>query len=565
MLFGLLPGLVGAFYSQTVRLIERHSELNALSRALDRALGGTGVGLAICGEPGAGKSALVEVACAQATGLRMLRGACDPLATPRPLGPFRDLLADLGSLDRDASLVEVCEATYDALRSEPTVLVVEDLHWVDAASVEVLRFLVRRLETMACAIVVTYRDDEITAQHSARPLLGDFAAVEHLSTLRLAPLSVAGVAELLADTALEPEAVYAVTGGNPFFVAEVAKEPDRPLPSTVRDTVLARTAGIAAADFEVLQIAAAAPDRLDDRLLPALGVDLPTLWRLHETGLLLRDRRGLVYRHELARLAVESTIPAGGAARLHARLLDALERIQPRDPAVLSHHAVAAGDAPRAARYAQEAATEAARTGSHTEAVAFLHTALDHLNGGQPGERARLLMQLAYEQYMISRLDPAIETITTTFPLWRAAGDPTGLSAAHVACATFEYYNAHRQQAVEHAERAAGLAHDRDGLAYGAARAARAYLAYHQSDFHLAGACSMDAARVAQQVGNEALGLKSQLVQAVTDLALGASGARQRCVAVIEDARQRNLDELASTGYSNLASLDVEQRRLVDR
>ena len=265
------PGLVGAFYSQTVRLIERHSELNALSRALDRALGGTGVGLAICGEPGAGKSALVEVACAQATGLRMLRGACDPLATPRPLGPFRDLLADLGSLDRDASLAEVCEATYDALRSEPTVLVVEDLHWVDAASVEVLRFLVRRLETMACAIVVTYRDDEITAQHSARPLLGDFAAVEHLSTLRLAPLSVAGVAELLADTALEPEAVYAVTGGNPFFVAEVAKEPDRPLPSTVRDTVLARTAGIAAADFEVLQIAAAAPDRLDDRLLPALG------------------------------------------------------------------------------------------------------------------------------------------------------------------------------------------------------------------------------------------------------------------------------------------------------
>ena len=138
---------------------------------MDRALGGTGVGLAVCGEPGAGKSTLVEVACAQATGLRMLRGACDPLATPRPLGPFRDLLADLGSLDRDASLAEVCEGTYDALRTEPTVLVIEDLHWVDAASVEVLRFLVRRLETMACAVVVTYRDDEID-----RPALGPTAA-----------------------------------------------------------------------------------------------------------------------------------------------------------------------------------------------------------------------------------------------------------------------------------------------------------------------------------------------------------------------------------------------------
>ena len=112
-------GPARAFYSQTVRLIERTHELNALSRALDRALGGTGVGLAICGEPGAGKSALVEVACAQATGLRMLRGACDPLATPRPLGPFRDLLADLGSLDRDASLAEVCEATTTPGGSSP--------------------------------------------------------------------------------------------------------------------------------------------------------------------------------------------------------------------------------------------------------------------------------------------------------------------------------------------------------------------------------------------------------------------------------------------------------------
>ena len=125
-------------------------------------------------------------------------------------------------------------------------------------------------------------------------------------------------------------------------MTEVAKEPDRPLPRTVRDAVLARTTGIAADDLEVLQLAAAAPDRLDDRVLPALGVDLPTLRRLFDTGLLLRSRHGLVFRHELARLAVESTIPAGGATRLHARLLQALEGIEPRDPAVLTHHAVAA-------------------------------------------------------------------------------------------------------------------------------------------------------------------------------------------------------------------------------
>src|SRR6266511_4025161 len=252
-------------------ILERERELDVLSGALAAAIGGAGSGIAITGESGAGKSVLVEAACARAasTRLRVLRGGCDPLVTPRPLGSFRDLLADLGPLDGHVPLTEVCESTYAVLRSEPTVLVVEDLHWIDAASVEVLRFLVRRIEAMPCAIVVTYRDDEIGDQHSARPLLGDFAVLEHLETRRLSPLSVEGVAAMLQDGRLDPEKVHAVTGGNAFFVTEVAKQPDLALPSTVRDAVLARTAGIAPADFEVLQLAASAPDRLDDRVLPA--------------------------------------------------------------------------------------------------------------------------------------------------------------------------------------------------------------------------------------------------------------------------------------------------------
>ena len=544
----------GATYSQAVGLLERERELDVLSGALAAAIGGAGSGIAITGESGAGKSVLAEAACARAasTRLRVLRGGCDPLVTPRPLGPFRDLLADLGPLDGHVPLTEVCESTYAVLRSEPTVLVVEDLHWIDAASVEVLRFLVRRIEAMPCAIVVTYRDDEIGDQHSARPLLGDFAVLEHLETRRLSPLSVEGVAAMLQDGRLDPEKVHAVTGGNAFFVTEVAKQPDLALPSTVRDAVLARTAGIAPADFEVLQLAASAPDRLDDRVLPALGVDLPTLRRLHATGLLLRNRGGLVFRHELARLAVESTIPVGGLAPLHTRLLDALERIEPRDPAVLTHHAVAAADAARATRYALEAADEAARTGAHTEAVAFLQTALSFLDGRRPRERAALLTQLANEQYMTSRLGPAIESVTATFPLWHEAGDAAGLSAAHDWAALFEYYNARRREAEGHADRAVSLARDSE-LEYGAARVTRGYLAFQGGDYDLTVACNTDADRIAGELGHEALGLRSGVIRAATDLALGVNGSRERLVELVEEARARNLDELASTGYSNVA------------
>ena len=162
----------------------------------------------------------------------MLRGQCDPLDTPRPLGPFRDLaLPGLEGIGQaDGLLSEVCEQVYDALRAEPTVLVVEDLHWVDAASVEVLRFLARRIESMPILLLLTYRDVEIDPRHAARRLLGDIAALDGFDTLALAPLSVDGVKQLLAGSGLDPVRVHAVTGGNPFFVTEVAKEPDLPLP-----------------------------------------------------------------------------------------------------------------------------------------------------------------------------------------------------------------------------------------------------------------------------------------------------------------------------------------------
>jgi DNA-binding CsgD family transcriptional regulator/tetratricopeptide (TPR) repeat protein len=544
-----------------VTLVDRDRELTHLARLLSAAGGGSGAGVAISGEPGVGKSAVVEAACAAISGLRILRGGCDPLSTPRPLGPFRDALPELADLEHDATLATVCDATFAALRRTPTALVIEDLHWVDTATVELLRFLVRRLEAMPCALILTYRSDEIGDRHPARPLLGDVAALPTMTTLTLTPLSVSGVARLLGDKPVAAQRVHEITGGNPFFVQEVAKEPDLPLPLTVRDAVLARTAGLSAADLEVLQLAAAAPDRLVDRVLPRLGVDLPTLRRLQATGLLLRDDRGLVFRHELARIAVESTIPPGGAAALHGRLLDALERIEPHDAAVLTHHAVAAADGTRALRYAEEAAAEASRTGSHREAVAFLQIALGHVSAQRPRERAQLLTALSHEQYMTSQLQVAIDSANAALALWHRESDLAGVSAAHESCAIFEYYNAQRRTAEDHADRAASFAPDTAGDQYGAASATRAYLAYHRGRYPAAVDGAREAAHIAATTGNQGLALRSSVIAAVVDLVRDGLGARERVIELINQARAAGLDELASTGYSNLSYLDVEQRR----
>ncbi|MFI7588480.1 ATP-binding protein [Spongisporangium articulatum] len=567
-------------------LVEREHELGVLHSAVAAAAAGEGGVVALAGDAGTGKTALLRAVVRSSTGRtaapdgpqggpHVLLGSCDPLSTPRPLGPLRDMAARAGSawpdLEGDLTPAGVCDRLYAALRERPTVLVVEDLHWVDEATADVLRFLVRRIDTLPLTVLLSYRDVEIGPDHTARLLLGDLARTEQARTLTLQPLSADGVAALLGGTRLDPARVHGVTGGNPFFVTEIAKEPERPLPTSVRDAVLARAAAVSVDDLQVLQLVATAPDRLDDRVLPHLGVDLPTLRRLDATGLLVRERGGLVFRHELARRALESTVPPGGAHGLHRALLDALEQVDPTGHAVLTHHAVAARDSARAARHARAAADEATLAGSHSEAAAFLEIALKHLDDVPLAERAELLRRLSVEQYMTSRLGRAIDTVKATFPLWQRAGDPVGLATAYDSCAVFEYYNARRAEAEEHVERATAAVAPPDApdgtdgeAAYAGARTTRAYLALMGSELDLAAAYLDEATGIADRRGDDRLALRAGLFAATARLGRGELAARADLVDHLERARGIAWDELASTAYSQLAHLDVEQRRLRD-
>lgn len=549
-----------------VPLLERESELDVLSGTIAQARLGQGSGIAVVGEPGAGKSAVLDAGVTAASECRVLRGGCDPLSTPRPLGPFRDLAGVVGfashSGDDEATLSQWCETVHAALTTEPTLLVIEDLHWVDAASVEVLRFLARRLDGSPLVLWVSYRESEVGPRHSARPLLGDFARLEGVATLSLEPLSVEAVGTLVEPVGLDAASVHAATQGNPFFVTEVAKEPGRPVPGSVRDAVLARTASVTPEDFEALQLVAAAPDRLDDVALASLAIDLPTLRRLDETGLLVRGRGGLLFHHELARQAIESTIPPGGSEQIHARLLAALEQVTPIDPARLTHHAVAAGDRSKAAFHARQAAAEATAAGAHTEAAAFFGVALENLDGATAAERADLLQRRSLELYMTSRLAEAIDTIRQTFALWEEAADGAGLASAHETCAVYEYYNARRAEAEAQAERASavGLEAGADGVV-GQASATRGYLAYMRSDLASAQSWLDVSARLAAEQQMDALAARSGMLRDLTAMAAGDKSVRTAVLDGIDQARARSMDELASSIYSQLSYLDVEQRR----
>jgi predicted ATPase len=231
-------------------ILEREHELAALAAAVREAAAGTGSVALVSGEAGIGKSSLVEAlpSVLPPEG-RLLVGYCDDLATRRTLGPFRDLVGGVGA-ELARALREGTDRyrLLEALRTElswaghPTVLVVEDVHWADEATLDVLRYLVRRAAGLPVVLLLTYRDDEIDPDHPVRHLLGLISRTDRVRRLPLARLSPDAVRQLSAASPLDSRDVYAVTSGNPFFVTEVIAAGDATHPPpTIVDAVLART------------------------------------------------------------------------------------------------------------------------------------------------------------------------------------------------------------------------------------------------------------------------------------------------------------------------------------
>ncbi len=176
-------------------LVERDAELARLHEAFAAAEDGQGQLVLVAGEAGIGKTSLVRRFCGELPShAPVLWGSCDPLATPRPLGPFLEIAeADprLG-LRPDSPPHEVASVLLELSR-EPLVVVVEDVHWADEATLDAVRLLGRRLERTRGLVLATYRDDALERDHALRMVLGDLATAAAVGRLQMTPLSPAGV------------------------------------------------------------------------------------------------------------------------------------------------------------------------------------------------------------------------------------------------------------------------------------------------------------------------------------------------------------------------------------
>lgn len=413
----------------TTALVDRDGELAVLRGCCRRACAGEAVAVLVGGEAGVGKSRLVEqfAADARAAEARVLIGQCVPLGDEGPpLAPiagalrqllrtegraafagreqeFARLLPELGPVGPAAVaeahsgvLFELLAGLLDRLaEQQPLVFVIEDLHWADRSTRDLIAFLIRSARTPSTLLVCTYRSDELHRGHPLRPLLAEMDRVREVERVQLERLDRDGTAQLLASLlggeqpAAVIDAIHGRAQGNPFFTEELAAcgGGDAGMPESLRDVLLARVDALPEAAQRVLRLAAAGGARTGHDLLAEVA-DLPSgeldaaLRTAVAAQLLVADcDGGYEFRHALVREAIHDDLLPGERARLHARYASAIEA-KPRlvvagdAPAALAHHWFAANDLPRALDAALCAADAAGARYAYAERSRLLERVL---------------------------------------------------------------------------------------------------------------------------------------------------------------------------------------------
>ncbi|QXG74874.1 AAA family ATPase [Modestobacter sp. L9-4] len=491
-------------------LVGRAAELDRLLQHVDRAASGRSSAVLVAGDAGVGKSRLLEELGARATarGVRVLVGHCVDLGdVGLSYLPFVDLLrpvaadpvlravldrypqltdvltgrvrtvapdqpvpaaADLGgpllsahrALGRPADdgrlqLFESVAALLGELAAEqPLVVVLEDLHWADRSSRDLLRYLLARLVDEPVAVIASYRADDLHRRHPLRPLLAELVRLPGVERLQLAALPDADVERLVRGLAAARggasdrvvDDVVARAEGNAFYAEELlaAGLHGEELPLGLSDVLLARVETVSPEAQEVLRVAAVAGRRVRHELVLAVsGQAAAQLERslaeaVHHHLLVVADDGRYLFRHALLREAVLADLLPGERVRLHGAVATHLaDHPGTGTAAERAHHLLASNDLPGALTASLDAAAAAGRVGApaeqlqHLEAALALWPVVPDAAGRAGRAHWQLLVDTAASARVAGEVHRAVALLRAAQGVLGPAGDPADRARVH--------------------------------------------------------------------------------------------------------------------------------------
>jgi ATP/maltotriose-dependent transcriptional regulator MalT len=558
-------------------LLERESLLAQLRDLLEESRLGRGRLVLISGEAGIGKTVLVEAFCRDAAAdVDVLWGSCDAVVPARPFAPLVDiadkvdgaLRVALDALDRN----RVFDAFLELLRQPsglPPMVVLEDLHWADEATLDLLRVVGRRIRDLPILLIGTYRDDEVGNEHPLRLALGDIpaAAVE----IEVPALSADAVEVLAEGKGVDAAALHGATAGNPFFVTEVLAAGEGKIPVTVRDAVFARLGRLSSPGQQILRAASVLGETFEPSILRRVADgDRAAIEECVERGMLHLDGDVLRFRHELAERAIREGLGRSELVALHARAVAVLREAGAVDPGRLAHHAVEADDAAAVLELAPEAAERAVSLGAHREAAAHYSTCLRFASELDERSRAELLECHARESLVTDDVDGALASQKRALDCWRRLGDVRAEGNCLRALSLVTWFTGDAERAIELAERSVELLESASAPAPELARAyatlAQRYLVGIRDEVDVL-SWSERALALAQQVGDEPVAVHALTTLATAEVYLGRQPGWAKLEEAFRRAKAAGLEEDAARALINLveAARDLKRFDLVDR
>ena len=541
-------------------LLERDVELGLLRGAVEAAARGRGSTVVILGEAGIGKTSLVQAFLATvSSGARVLVGSCEDLRTPRALGPLRDAaegtagpLARALATGTDPDVVLPAVVTEMCAAPSPAILVIDDAHWADGATLDVVRYLSRRIAGGPAVLLLAYRDDEVDAGHPLRSVLG---AMPGSSTVRLhlPPLSAQAVNELAGDADVDVPELYRTSGGNPFFVTEVLATPDVEIPPTVIDAVLGRLGTLSDRARGAVERCAVVPSGVELGLLHALREDLDAIAEAERVGILTLRGQRMAFRHELARRVVAASLPAGTRISLHLEVLRCLLVAHDPDPFRVLHHAMEAGADDVVLEFGRKAAREAHHAGAFEQEAACYAEVLDRADALHAEDRAALDEAYAWALSTSNHPLAAAGVALRAVEQWEELGEEGRAVGALVVLSRQQFLTEQPVAALSSARRALDHAAGQGETTGHVLALANLGAMLVVLDREEEGLAVLDAALpLIERVGGPGVRSLSRTYVGSAHLQLGLIEGRDELLEAIHIARAHDSHEAAMRGYYNL-------------
>jgi DNA-binding CsgD family transcriptional regulator len=417
-----------------MELFERESFIASLENRFREISSGEGHCFFITGEAGIGKTSLVKEFLRQVEKVSVQYvGSCDLLFTPRPLAPLYDIASQIKEdlLEKISSIASRSElflkfAQEIAQQSKPVIVVFEDVHWADEATLDFVKFFARRIDQVRCLFILTWRDDEVVGQHPLRNVLGHLVPGTY-TRVQLTPLSIEAVQQMAARRGYNGEDVYSISGGNPFYVNEILANYSPGIPDNIKDSILAIYNDLSDETKDTWQFLSVIAEGLEYKRFTGINdYYVDTISNCMAKKILVIKNDKLLFKHELYRRAIEESLSPFKRIDLNKKVLSIFLNTFEENGEIerIVHYAKNASRNDLVVQYAPRAAKQAASVGAHIEASKLYLSAIEYYEGKDKDLLVQFYESYAYECYLTNQIQEAIFYQSRALTIRKEKDDP---------------------------------------------------------------------------------------------------------------------------------------------